>query len=40
MQFYSGVVSFAIIVNFIPEPSFAPGDVDKKVRSWDTIYIL
>lgn len=28
--FYAGVASFAIIVNFIPEPSFYPGDVDKK----------
>ena len=31
MQFYAGVISFAVIVNFIPEPSIAPGtDVDNK----------
>lgn len=33
--FYGGVVSFAIIVNFIPEPSFSPGDVDKKKEDDD-----
>lgn len=35
MQFFAGVIFFAIIVNFIPEPTISPGsDVkDKKVGS-------